>query len=174
MCFDPGTLSVIGTVANVIGGINQANQQADAYRYQAQVAENNRIIEEWKAQDALERGAEEEAQDRRRTQRLLGQQRAVSAASGFRIDEGSNLDILGDTALFGELDALNIRDNAERESFGYRLNASNFASQASAKRQSARNAGRNGLFGAVGTVLTGIGDAKEKGFFDSEPASILT
>ena len=43
------------------------------------------------------------------------------AANGVDLSSGSPLDILGDTAMYGELDALTIRSNAEREAYGYRV-----------------------------------------------------
>ena len=43
---------------------------------------------------------------------LAGKQRATSAAQGFLVDSGSNMDIIEDTYLLNKLDADNLRRNA--------------------------------------------------------------
>jgi len=42
------------------------------------------------------------------------------------VDEGTAQEVTEDTAAFGELDALTIRNNAEREALGFRTQGMNF------------------------------------------------
>jgi hypothetical protein len=141
-----GTLSmaagVIGTGMQVLGGMQQA-------RYQAAVARNNQIIAERQAQDALRRGDIAEDQQRQKTGLILGAQRAGMAGQGTALDEGSPLDIQGDTAMAGEMDALTIRSNAEREAWGYRAQAANFAAQERLEQN------RAGFLGTGASLLSG-------------------
>lgn len=140
--------TVVGGVTAAAGAQQQAAAQADAARYQAQVAENNRRIAEMNAEtamlnrqgaindairareaaeDARERGNIEAAQQRIRTRLLLGQQTAALAGAGVTVDQDSALDLARDTAGIGELDALTIRSNAEREALGFDQQSENFA-----------------------------------------------
>ncbi len=75
---------------------------------------------------------------------------------------GSALDILGDTAALGELDALTIRSNAERESYEQRVVASNLKANAGMKRMGADNAIIAGKIGARTSLLTGAGSVASK------------
>ncbi|WP_208539342.1 virion core protein, T7 gp14 family [Algihabitans albus] len=108
----------------------QAAAQRAALNYQRQVAENNASTSEALAEDARQRGRAQERAQRMQTQQLLGRQRAVLGATGLQADSGSALNILGDTAALGELDALQIRDNAAREAWQFRAQASNDQAQA--------------------------------------------
>ena len=126
------------SAATALGGaamqMGAQSQQAAAQRasldYQRQVAENNARTSELLAEDARERGQQAEEDQRRETARLLGRQRAVLGATGITIDSGSALATLGDTAALGELDALQIRDNAAREAWQFEVQASNDQTQA--------------------------------------------
>jgi hypothetical protein len=134
--------SILGTGMSAFGGMQQG-------RYQAAVAKNNQRLAERQAEDALRRGDLAEDQQRRKTGLILGTQRAGLAGQGTALDEGSPLDIVGDTAMVGETDALTIRSNAEREAWGYRAQAMNFGAQADIERS------RAGLLGTGASLLGG-------------------
>ena len=143
------------TLVGTAGTIQQGNAAQDAANYQAQVAERNREISEMQAVDAKKRGRVEETRKRRQTEQRLGAQRAAMAANGIDIDSGSSLDVLGDTAQFGELDALTIRSNTEREARGFRQQGQNFQSEANLSRARGSAAKTGSLFNAGSTLLTG-------------------
>lgn len=142
MC-DP--IAMIGaSVAQTVLGVAQQTQQAQqvaaqqssrawqaAYQtaFQTAQARNAAAVSEYNAQDAERRGAVEEERQRRKTSLLLGTQQARFAAQGSDL-EGSPLDLLGDTAAFGEQDALSIRYQAAREAWAQRLQASSQNAQA--------------------------------------------
>ena len=109
-------LTAVGTVFGVAGALHSAEAQADAAEYQAAVARNNRIIAERNAEDARRRGEFEANVQRQRTQQLIGTQEAFFAGQGVLVGQDSPLDVVADTAALGELDALTIRNNAERVS----------------------------------------------------------
>jgi hypothetical protein len=66
-------------------------------------------------------------------------------ATGADLSTGGALDIFGDTAQFGALDALTTV--AQREAYGYQVQAENYKAQASSAR-------KQGNMGAMTTLLT--------------------
>lgn len=128
MC-EPATLAATTLALTTIGTGVSALGQIQQGRYQAAVARNNARLAGMQAEDAERRGKIAEQQQRRRTGLTLGTQRAALGGQGTALDEGSPLDILGDTAATGELDALTIRSNAGREAWGLRARAGNFLAQ---------------------------------------------
>lgn len=156
-------VAVIGGVGSAaLGGYSayqQSKSQKAQAKYQAQVARNNAEVAEWKAEDALDRGRREEARYRLKISNFMGRQRSLLATSGFDANEDDAIDILADTAELGELDALTIRSNAEREAYTQRVNAQNATNQsilydASAAGQSPLLAGATNVFGGAADVAS--------------------
>ena len=87
-------------------------------------------LSDLKAESAITRGRDDEAEQKRKTKLLIGKQRARLSAQGIEIDSGSALDIQLDAAEFGAADALTIRNNAFREATGHRIEAIDFRNQA--------------------------------------------
>ena len=140
----------MGISAMILTGLAtglSAYGQLQQGKYQSQVARNNAIVQNRMAEDAIERGQREEARHRMKVGLIKGQQRAQIGASG-REFSGSAIDILNDTTVMGELDAFTIRDNAEREAYGFRVGATNSLAQGKLDRM-------RGNYGAGGTLLTG-------------------
>lgn len=161
MC-DPVTLTVmaIGAAAVSAYGQYQAGQAAEAAGdYNAQVQENNAKVAEQYAKAAEERGETEARQRRIDAERMASRQTAVLAAKGIDISTGTPLDILGDTAMYGELDAQTIKYNAGLEAYQQRNQASNFRSSAEISRMEGSQAAKAGTIGAVGTLLGGAAKA---------------
>lgn len=165
MC-EPTTIAAVAVGASILGagvsymGIQQQGAAAQAQgAYQAAVARNNSILAERQAADALARGRIAEDKQRDQTEQLLGRQRAALAANGVVVDQGSALDITSDTAEIGELDALTVRSNAQREALGYRTQGANYIADASLSElrgasasSAARLQGTATLIGGAGTV----------------------
>lgn len=118
-------LAAASTVFSTVGAYRNSQSAKAAYEYQAEVARNNATVNEWKAQDAITRGQTDEANRRMQTAQLKGRQRAAMAARGVDLGEGSALNILTDTDYMGEIDALTIRDNANREAWAFRSAGAN-------------------------------------------------
>lgn len=154
--------SIGGTIMGAMGQIQHGQAAKSAAEYNAAVARNNQVIAERQAQDALKRGEIAESEQRRKNQAILGSQKAAMGANGLEIGSGSNLDILGDTAQFGELDALTIKSNAQREAYGYRVQGMNFGAEAGLADFRASQAMPSALIGAGGTLLSGVGSAVDR------------
>jgi len=154
--------TAMGAMSQASGQRAQGQAQKQTYDYKAQVNENNKQVSEWKAQDAVDRGYVREQEHRNKVSNLKGRQRAVLAASGVEVDTGSALDILEDTAALGELDALTIRSNAEREAYDYKVAGMNDGAQADVNRMSGENALAAGNMGARTSLLQGAGSVASK------------
>lgn len=168
MC-EPATLSavsigatVLGTGVSIYGQMQQGQAASKMAAYQRGVAENNAILANRAAQDALDRGKAEERRRREATRQLIGRQRAVLAGNGVVVDQGSALDITTDTAGMGELDALTIRSNAEREAAGFRAQGANFTNEAYLATMAGNNARTSMYLGIGGSALFGVGSVASK------------
>jgi hypothetical protein len=128
---------------------------------------NNQAVADLMADDARKRGEIAEARQREKTRQILGTQTAKLAAQGTDLS-GSALDILGDTAASGELDALTVRSNAAREAWGHRVKATDYAAQAQKPLS-----GLGGL-GAGASLIGGAGSVADKWyrFFSADPATV--
>lgn len=137
MC-SPAIALVAVTVASTAASMYSQNQQA---KYTSAVAEQNADVAEAQAQDSINRGNAEAEQRRREMRQRQGTQTANMAATGAELGSGSSLDIFGDTAQFGTLDALTTVNNAQREAYGLQVQGGNYQSQANA----AKSAGKSGM-----------------------------
>lgn len=157
MCDLMMALTIGSTIMGAAGQIQQGQAAAAAGRYNAQIAEMNAEMSERRAKDALERGKLDEQRKRQEVAKIKGQQVAAMAANGVDVTFGSPLDTLVDTAVLGEIDALTIRTNANREAYDFRVDAVNKRASGQLERMKADSALTGGYLGAAGTVLTGVG-----------------
>jgi len=130
--FIPLITSVVSTGLGIASQIQQGQAQATQANYMAQVARNNQImaeqsarIHEQNARDTELRSLAAEQQKRTSTSQLIGKQRALMASQGGDINDGSAVDIVGDTARAGEFDALVIRDEGNRQKYNHLVQAAN-------------------------------------------------
>jgi hypothetical protein len=145
----PMMLTLVSTAASAYGQMQSAS-------YTAAIANRNAKQAEFNAQDAIARGEQKADAERRKVGYKIGAQRVAMASSGIDTGSGMGIDIIGDTALVGELDTQVIRQNAGREAVAYQNQAENFRLQADQSRST-------GLWNTVGTVIGGAGDFYNKG-----------
>ena len=150
-------VAVVGAAMSGYGMYQQSQAQKAQAEYQSAVARNNQIIGEQNAADARKRGELEANKHREKVQALKGSQKAAMAAGGFEIDSGSNLDVLSDTAQLGELDALTILNNAEREAYQHKVAAMNSGAQANLYGMAAD--AQNPLLSGSTALIGGLGNA---------------
>ncbi|RUX02451.1 MAG: hypothetical protein E5V51_00155 [Mesorhizobium sp.] len=159
MCDLGIALTLASTMLGAAGSMQQAQATASANNYNAKVQDMNARLADRRAKDAIERGALDEQKKRQQVAGIQGQQKAAMAANGVDVAFGSPLDTLVDTAVMGELDALTIRTNANREAYDYKVDAVNKRSGATMSRMAASSAKTGGYLDALGTVLGGAGKA---------------
>ncbi|MBW2623976.1 MAG: hypothetical protein JRD68_13795 [Deltaproteobacteria bacterium] len=109
-------LPIIGIGLSAAGTIYSASKQAETAEFNAQLAEEA-------AQQERERAAREERRYRRQAEGFRSTQQSLYAVSGLRLDEGSPQDVIMDSAMELEMDALAIRAGAEARSLYYQRQA---------------------------------------------------
>ena len=135
MCWIELAGVAVGTLGQARAG-EQAKVDADAQA----------AIGGLQATDALSRGSIEEDRYRRQIAQITGAQKAEIGARNVK--GGTALDLLSDTAMIGEEDALTIRNEAARTAWGYRTNADE-------SRRYGRAARSQANMQAGATLLTG-------------------
>lgn len=161
MCIAAGALSILSTLAGVAGTVVSGVAQAQALDAQAQQDRNNAVIAQRNAEDARQRGVAAEQAQQIKTKQMLGRQVNILSERNIAVGSGSALDILGDTAMFGKMDALTIRGNYEREAIASETQKYNFLADAQQKS----NASSMTMFGTgislFNTALGGVSDYRK-------------
>lgn len=103
-----------------------------------QAYETNARYAELEAADALKRGHSAAIQQRKRTKQLVGAQRAALAGSGVEVSSGSGLDLQMEADEMGRLDAMTIENNAFREAWGLKAQASEMRYQGKIAKSAAK------------------------------------
>jgi len=151
----PTLLAIAGTAVGVGGSLYSGAAQIEQHKYQAGIARNNATAARNQAADAEERGKQEELRKWREVSAMKSAQIASFAANGLDTTFGSPLDVVTDTAIFGGMDAWQIRENAAREATGYMISAQNYDQEALAQKRAGRNAVVSTAFDVAGTVIGG-------------------
>lgn len=128
----------IGDIASNIGGIftsiKDAKTQATYIQaegeYQKARLEFNSRLSTMLGQDAIHRGETDILNIRRQTNTLIGTQRASFGAQGVDVNLGTAADIQSDTAAQSEIAIMQVRSNAWREAWGYKVQAEDQSGQA--------------------------------------------
>lgn len=136
----------MGWISNLVGGLTSAGGSLKQGKQDEADAEANQRLANYQADDALNRGSIEEQQYRRQIAAMMGAQKNTVGSRNVEL-RGSALNLLEDTAMLGEEDVTTIRNNAARESWGYR-NQANESARWGANQKSNANAA------ATGTLLT--------------------
>lgn len=148
--------TALSTGVGVVGSIRQARAQSEQMEYQADVARQNQQLAEQQTSAERRQGYENMITQRQETARLIGRQRAAAGASGAVVDVGSNLDLQADTAAQGEIDAINVYNQALDRAYNYDVQAVNYGNQAAAYDASESSAKKAGYINALGTAIGGI------------------
>ena len=145
-------IPIVTLVASLAATAYTAQAQAQAGKFQAQIAKRNAEAQEKAARDAQARGLNEGVRLAMAAGQVRGAARAGFGTSGVELTSGSALDVLSDHAMFTELDKQSTKANAEREAYSMRVQAGNYLAQGQADRASGNNA-------AIGTVIGGTSSA---------------
>ena len=167
MAFAPLIISAIGIGISAYGQWKAGSAEADAGAArqraadkQAEILDFNAQVADVQAQDAVERGAQDESRFRSGVKLMIGEQRAGQAAGNIDVGFGSAVDVQADAAYLGELDAMTVRQNAQRDAWGYKVQAVDYRKRAAVTRMEGANfadAGQNAKtaarIGAVGSSV---------------------
>lgn len=164
--------SAILSASSAVSGFASSWADSQAMRaqgeYQKSMAGINAKFAQVKSKLATDRGNREAADVKRKTKSLIGSQRAALAAQGIDIQSGSALQVQEDTAMIGELEALEIKNNSWMEAFGYRQEAARATQRGEIANISAQNAaGATLLTGGVNALNKGMGAFYESNFYQN-------
>lgn len=115
----------------------------------AQIAENNARLAADDARTEQAIGDRESQQQTWRMRAMEGQQRAAIAASGVDSQFGTPAELLGESAMLGEVDQQTIRLNAARRAWGFNAQAQNVRNQSSVDRYNTRQQGTATILGGM-------------------------
>ena len=137
MALSTGALTAISIAAmaastgmGVMSSIQQGKARQAQAEYQADVARQNQQLADQQASAQRKEGYDNMIAKRQETAKLIGRQRAAAGASGATVDVGSSLDLQADTAAQGEIDALNISNQASDKAYGTQLQGWGYGQQA--------------------------------------------
>lgn len=135
MC-DPVSALVVGSAAlGATATVQQGLSAASVARYNARIAQKN--------------SADQEALARNKSERDIASQTVALGAQGTRVDTGTPLLLLSESARNAELDALTIRSNGAAQAANYKAQADNATTGA--------------IFGAGAQLLGGAAKLYELG-----------
>ncbi len=135
-------LTAIGTSVAVYGAVEQGNAAKDAANQQKDAENAN-------AQAAAQAAELEAGQIRRRNLLRLGSQRAAAAKSGVLIDD-SAADVIYDTSIQGELEAMSALYSGATQAGYYRSRGKAAAAEGAAAQRAGQIAGAGTLIGGIG------------------------
>lgn len=153
MC-DPATIAIITAASTVAQGY-AAKQQGD---YAEGVANYNARIQENEAIQTRNTGTEAENAQREKTAQIRSLQRAQMGAANVDLSFGSAADILDDTSILGEADALRIRSNYKMKADSLDEQAVLTRAEGRAKKQAGDSAFAASIL-AAGAGVAGAGYA---------------
>lgn len=152
MGLDTGSMLALVQGTAAAGGAASAYNETGAIRaqgrYESKALETNARLDELRAQDATRRGKKASDLRLKDTRQLIGAQRARLAAQGIDVNSETALQLQQDAASAGAVDALQERENAWLEAWGYRVQAQDARGRARFTRLAARNQARS-------TIATG-------------------
>lgn len=162
MCSPTIALGVASLGMQLMGSMQQAQAAQDQADYEAAVQRNNNIMAERARKDAIKRGKREETL--RRLQ--IGQDKATArsqlAGGGFDVNTGSALTRQSDVEAMGEVEALTIRNNAQREAYGISVDNARERAASAGRIASFENKRKSSLIsGATQVISGGYGMARD-------------
>lgn len=144
-------MAALSAIAIGLGALTlySAYEQSESMKaqgeYQKQQGDMNARLSGMQAEDAIKRGDLAAAAHRRKSRSLVGYQRAAAAASGVDVNYGSARDTQMDTMEMSAFDEMTIKNNAWRESWGYKTQALQYTQQGQMAASGAERNARNTL-----------------------------
>jgi len=176
-------LQIVGTGMQMYGAQQEGESVAQQYEAEADLYDHNAFVQDEqakmllaeagfdleKSEDAIWAGQKLVTAHRTDVKRFLGTQRTQVASSGIEVNSGTAMAIQADTEMGGEMDAITLIYNSEKQSYEHKLDAwrNQFASweatqaakgsrmAASDSRDAAKRARTAGAWGAAGAGIGG-------------------
>jgi len=145
-------LAAFGAGIGFLGGFQGAQAQNRSLDFQAELAEINAAIALEEAEFTEKFAMRSELQFRIQSEQFLSAQKVQAAASGFSTERGSVRELLTQSEVLVEADALAIRFKGEFEAFKKRRQAQILEKQAGIFRSSKTDPLLAGFSGAASSV----------------------
>lgn len=160
------TMMALASGTQAISSAGSAYAQSQATKaqaiYQKQQYQTNAELADLQSADALNRGAKNASNIEKSVKQTVGAQRVDAAAQGLDPNTDTAASLESGTETLGALDALEAKNNAWKESFGYQMQASNATGEGNMAQLAGNNASRN-------TLITGglqfFSHAAEAGYY---------
>lgn len=133
-------LGILGGVVSAVGSLASASAQANAAKFNAAVARDNRLA-------VLDQTSAEVEDKRKKNRQLLGAMRAAYGANGLEMS-GSPLDVVSDTTAEMEYDVAKMRYVGKMKAVGYANQAKLFDMEAKSAKTAGFIGAASGLLGA--------------------------
>ncbi len=143
-----GAGSFASATTSLAGAYSQSQALEMQANYQKTQSEMNAKLADMQAEDAIKRGNKAAGQVKQQAKRMQGAQRAALAAQGIDIDSGSAAEIQENTEVLSAMDAMQVKNNAWKEAWGFKVQALNTRAEGSWAQAAGQAAARN-------TLLTG-------------------
>lgn len=126
-------------------------------KYERQQGEFNARLAELKAKDVVDRGNEEASKFAKEANQFKGKQKAAMATQGVDIDSASFEGITTQTERLTAFDEMEIRNNAWKEAWGYKIDAANQRTQGDFRYRASQAEARSSLLtGGLQAVNYGV------------------
>jgi hypothetical protein len=156
MC-EPTTIALVASMAiAAVSGYVAYDSSKKSQRYQEQVADQNKKVAEAQAVDAERLGQIEASERRLKTRMQIASQQVGFGAQNVE-QTGTALDILGDTAMFGEIDEGRIRANTARKAWGFRMQGYDIESNKRLMQFNEKNSRTGTILSTAGSMLGAYG-----------------
>lgn len=167
MAFIPALAAGISSAFGGIGGLLSAGgavvggiSALAAGNYQKQVADMNAKIAKDNAARAEQRGQIVQQETDNRTKAFFGEQEAAQSASGISLNSRSAIATRRTARELGRLDALNVRQAADIESYNYKVDAANQQAQGQLAQSQGVGTLIGSFFKAGGSLVGGSNSVK--------------
>lgn len=151
-------IPIVSAVVGAIGQISQASAGAASQRNAAAAADYNATVNWQNAENARLAANANEEQERREAAMKKGSQIASLAENGIDLSSGTGTDLVNQSSLNTEMNALNIRYQGALQARAYESGATLDDFQARNARSNADSIETAGYIGAAGSVLSGVGN----------------
>jgi hypothetical protein len=157
--------------ASISGAISQAEAQRAQGDYQKKQGEINAMLAENRADEALDRGRGEANTARRKGNAMAASQKVAMAAQGLDVGAGSGADeVLQSTQDLSAVEQMNIKTNAWREAWGFRVDAINSRAEGNMANNAGKSAAKQTLI-AGGMQAASYGMSGFKGQDKKKPTT---
>lgn len=161
----PAATSLLAATAALGGGVAllSAHQQSEALKAQAEFERDqagmNAELAELQGEDAIKRGSLEANRALKTGRQVQGAQRAALAAQGIDVNSGSAAELLDETDAMAREDYETIKNNAWREAWGFKVQATNARGSGAMAYKAGQNKARNTMIIGGLNALSQFGQA---------------